>query len=71
MAKHDVGVRRRRGAIFGIKLSSEPGYDIDEVMDGMIFDDDGNRIDEDAKKHLVTAEDLQNMRTKIGEEFLR
>lgn len=52
MAKHDVGVKRRKGTILGIKLSSEPGYDINDVMDGMIFDNDGNRIDEEAKKAL-------------------
>lgn len=66
MAKHDVGVKRRKGTILGIKLSSEPGYDINDVMCGMIFDNDGNRIDEEAKKHYVTEEDLRNMRDKLG-----
>lgn len=66
MAKHDVGVKRRKGSILGIKLSSEPGYDIDEVMGGMIFDNYGNRIDAEAKKHYVTEEDLSNMRDKLG-----
>lgn len=66
MAKHDVGVKRRKGTILGIKLSSEPGYDIDEVMGGMIFDNHGNRIDEEAKKHYVTEDDLKNMRSKLG-----
>lgn len=66
MAKHDVGVKRHKGSILGIKLSSEPGYDIDEVMGGMIFDNYGNRIDEGAKKHYVTEEDLSNMRGKLG-----
>lgn len=69
MAKHDIGERRRRGAISGIKLSSEPGYDINDVMGGMIFDNYGNRIDEKAKKYQVTEEDLQNMRIKIGRDF--
>lgn len=64
MAKHDVGERRRRGSIFGIKLSSEPGYDIDDVMGGMIFDDNGNRIDRN-----VTEEEFYAMRSKIGEDF--
>ena len=66
MAKHDVGVKRRKGSILGIKLSSEPGYDINDVMGGMIFDNDGNRIDEESKKHYVTEEDLKNMRCKLG-----
>lgn len=66
MAKHDVGVKRRKGSILGIKLSSEPGYDIDEVMGGMIFDNYGNRIDAEAKKHYVTEDDLKNMRGKLG-----
>lgn len=66
MAKHDVGVKRRKGTILGIKLSSEPGYDINDVMGGMIFDKDGKRIDEEAKKHYVTEEDLSNMRDKLG-----
>lgn len=66
MAKHDVGVKRRKGSILGIKLSSEPGYDINDVMGGMIFDNDSNRIDEEAKKHYVTEEDLKIMRSKLG-----
>ena len=66
MAKHDVGVKRRKGSILGIKLSSEPGYDINDVMGGMIFDNYGNRIDEEAKKHYVTEDDLKNMRSKLG-----
>lgn len=66
MAKHDVGVKRRKGTILGIKLSSEPGYDINDVMGGMIFDNDGNRIDEETKKHYVTEDDLKNMRSKLG-----
>lgn len=66
MAKHDVGVKRRKGTILGIKLSSEPGYDINDVMGGMIFDNYGNRIDDEAKKHYVTEEDLSNMRVKLG-----
>lgn len=66
MAKHDVGVKRRKGSILGLKLSSEPGYDIDEVMGGMIFDNYGNRIDEEAKKHYVTEYDLKNMCSKLG-----
>lgn len=66
MAKHDVGVKRRKGTILGIKLSSEPGYDINDVMGGMIFDNDGNRIDEEAKKHYATEDDLNNMRVKLG-----
>ena len=66
MAKHDVGVKRRKGTILGIKLSSEPGYDINDVMGGMIFDNDGNRIDAEAKKHYVTEDDLNNMRVKLG-----
>ena len=69
MAKHDVGVRRRRGAIFGIKLSSEPGYNIDDVMGGMIFDNAGNRIDDGAKNYGVTEEEFYAMRRKIGEDF--
>ena len=66
MDKHDVGVKRRKGSILGIKLSSEPGYDINDVMGGMIFDNDGNRIDEESKKHSVTEDDLKNMRCKLG-----
>lgn len=69
MAKHDVGVKRRRGSIFGIKLSSEPGYDIDDVMGGMIFDNAGNRIDDGAKNYGVTEEEFYAMRRKIGEDF--
>lgn len=72
MGKHDIGAKRRRGKIFGLKLSAEPGYDIDDVMGGMIFDDSGDLIKPESKyqsiqAHPVTEEEFYKMRRKIGE----
>ena len=67
MGKHDIGTRRRRGRVHGLVLSREWVYDIDDVMGGLIFDDDGNPMWKNP--HDVTAEDLQEMRRKIGEHI--
>lgn len=65
MGKHDIGSKRHKGSIFGLKLSAELGYNINDVMGEMIFDNVGNRIDPE-KKHLVTEEEFYEMRRKIG-----
>lgn len=70
MGKHDVGSRKHRGIVNGLILSSELGYDIDDVMGGMIFDDSGNLLNPPPKRidiYAVTETDLQDMRRKIGE----
>lgn len=72
MGKHDIGARRHRGKIFGLKLSTELGYDIDDVMGGMIFDDSGDLVKPESKyqliqSHPVTEDEFYEMRRKIGE----
>lgn len=67
MAKHDLGNKRRRGYLQGLVLSRELGYDIDDVMGETIFSTDEQPMSE--KSYDVTADDLQEMRRKIGEHF--